>query len=130
MSTTRQRVILIEPLAGASCWRMLLGMAILNLYVGIYDSILVVQIAVLATDIVLRDRRSPISAWLIGCSASPRPRGSAKAWHGFQVYTPALIVFGFFLLRRTKRNDSVCLSNDPIRLGNASFTESEFHAEA
>lgn len=43
MSTTRQRVILIEPLAGASCWRMLLGMAILNLYVGIYDSILVVQ---------------------------------------------------------------------------------------
>ncbi len=87
---------------------------ILNLYVGIYDSILVVQSAVLATDFMLRDRRSEspftyssLEYWLLGIAATAWFSQSLARISGLQVYTLALIGFGFFLLRRTSLNRPV-----------------------
>ena len=89
-------------------------MPILNLYVGIYDSILVVQSAVLGIDVILRDRRSdsplPHSGlvyWLLGIAVTGWFSQGLARVSELQIYTPALIGFGFFLLRRISLNRPV-----------------------
>ena len=81
---------------------------VLNLYVGIYDSIFVVQSVLLAADVLLRERRSEspltssgIAYWMLAIAASAWFSQSLARVTGMQVYTLALIGLGTFLLRRT-----------------------------
>lgn len=89
---------------------------ILNLYVGIYDSILVVQSAVLAADFVLRDRRSEsplthsgLAYWLLGVATTAWFSQGLARVSGVQAFTLALIGLGFFLLRRTNLNNTATI---------------------
>lgn len=86
---------------------------ILNLYVGIYDSIFVVQSLLIAADVLLRERRSesPLTdSGVAYCGLAI----AATAWFsqnlarisGVQVYTLALIALGVLTLRLARR-DSV-----------------------
>lgn len=97
---------------------------ILNLYVGIYDSIFVVQSVLLAADVLLRERRSetPLTSsgltyWALAIAASAWFSQSLAHVSGVQVYTLALIGLGIFLLRRTTPTtpDSAGLHSDTIR---------------
>ena len=79
---------------------------ILNLYVGIYDSIFVVQSLLIAADVLLRERRSenPLTdSGVAYCGLTI----AATAWFsqnlarisGVQLYTLALIALGVLMLR-------------------------------
>ncbi len=79
---------------------------ILNLYVGIYDSILVVQSVLLATDVSLRERRSAtpltdsgLAYWALAVAASSWFSQPLARVSGVQVYTLALVGLGLLELR-------------------------------
>lgn len=97
---------------------------ILNLYVGIYDSIFVVQSMLLASDALLRERRfetpltsSGLAYGALAIAASAWFSQSLARVSGVQVYTLALIGLGIFLLRRTTLTtpDSAGLHSEMIR---------------
>ena len=84
---------------------------VLNLYVGIYDSIFVVQSVLLATGILLQERRSEtpltdsgLAYWALAISGSAWFSQSLARISGVQVYTLALIGFGLFSLPRPSLN--------------------------
>ncbi|TXT28251.1 MAG: hypothetical protein FD138_2623 [Planctomycetota bacterium] len=84
---------------------------VLNLYVGIYDSIFVVQSTLLAVGIVLSERgsetpltKSGLAYWALAIAGSAWFSQSLARISGVQVYTLALISFGLFLLRRPNLN--------------------------
>ncbi len=84
---------------------------ILNLYVGIYDSIFVVQGALLAADALLRERRSetPLTSsafayWALAIAGSAWFSQSLARVSGVQSYTLAMIGLGVCLLRRSSLN--------------------------
>ncbi len=90
---------------------------ILNLYVGIYDSIFVVQSVLLAADVLQRERRSesPLTdSGLAYCALAI----AASSWFsqplarisGVQVYSLALIGLGLLELRLTDRTRGDCPS--------------------
>lgn len=79
---------------------------ILNLYVGIYDSIFVVASLLLAADVLLRERPSDasltssgLSYWALAIAGSAWFSQSLARVSGVQVYTLALIGWGIWLLR-------------------------------
>ena len=97
---------------------------ILNLYVGIYDSIFVVQSVLLAADVLLRERRSAtpltnsgLAYWGLAIAGSSWFSQGLARISGVQVYTLALIGLGMYLLRRTIPSTSVSteLHSDTIR---------------
>lgn len=97
---------------------------VLNLYVGIYDSIFVVQSVLLAADTLLRERRSEtpltnsgLAYWTLAVAASAWFSQSLARVSGVQVYTLAVIGLGTYLLRRTNFSTPVIaeLHSDTIR---------------
>ena len=82
---------------------------VVNVYVGVYDSILVVQSALLAADLLFREHRSETPLLTSGL-AYVALAIAASAWvsqyiarvSGVQVYTLALAGLGVFLLRRVQ----------------------------
>ncbi|MCX7423166.1 MAG: glycosyltransferase family 87 protein [Planctomycetia bacterium] len=79
---------------------------VLNLYVGIYDSIFVVQSAVIAADVLLRERRSEapltdsgFAYCTLAIAGSAWFSQSLARASGFQCYTIALISLGVLELR-------------------------------
>ena len=83
---------------------------ILNLYVGIYDSIFVVQSVLLAADVLLQERRtdapltnSRLAYWALAIAGSAWFSQSLARISGVQVYTLALIGLGLFELRWMNR---------------------------
>ena len=83
---------------------------ILNLYVGIYDSIFVVQSALLAADVLLRERRSAspltdstFAYWMLAIAASAWFSQPLARACGVQVYSLALIGLGLLELRQLDR---------------------------
>jgi hypothetical protein len=86
---------------------------ILNLYVGIYDSIFVVQSVLLAADALLRERRSAapltdsgLAYWALAIAVSSWFSQRLARISGVQVYT--LIVIGLGLLELRLANRSRC----------------------
>lgn len=82
---------------------------ILNLYVGIYDSIFVVASLLLAADVLLRERRSDapltssgLSYWALAIAGSAWFSQGLARVSGVQVYTLALIGWGIWMLRRIR----------------------------
>jgi hypothetical protein len=100
------------PLLGPSqqqwLWAATLAwLPVLNLYVGIYDSIFVVQSILLAAGMLLAERRadrplidSGVAYWALTIAGSAWFSQHLARVSGVQVYTLALIGFGLFLLRR------------------------------
>lgn len=87
---------------------------VLNLYVGIYDSIFVVQSVLLVADALLREgqRKTPLTSsglayWTLAIAATAWFSQSLARISGVQVYTLTLIGLGIFLLRRTTLTTSV-----------------------
>lgn len=83
---------------------------ILNLYVGIYDSIFVVQSVLLATDVLLRERRSAtpltnsgLAYWALAIAISSWFSQPLARIFGVQVYSLALIGLALLELRLTDR---------------------------
>ncbi len=81
---------------------------VLNLYVGIYDSIFVVQSVLLAAGALLSERESEtplthsgLAYWALTIAGSAWFSQSLARISGVQVYTLAMIGFGLFALRRT-----------------------------
>ncbi len=86
---------------------------ILNLYVGIYDSIFVVQSVLLAADVLLRERRSTTSLtdsglayWTLAIALTSWFSQPLARISGVQVYTLTVIGLGLLLLRQA--NQSGC----------------------
>lgn len=89
----------------------LVWLPIINLYVGIYDSIFVVQSVLLAADVLLRDRRSATSLtdsglayWALSISLTAWFSQPLARISGLQVYTLALIGLGLLELRFVHRS--------------------------
>lgn len=87
---------------------------ILNLYVGIYDSIFVVQSVLLIADVLLRVRRSEtpltnsgFAYWTLAIAGSAWFSQSLARVSGVQLYTLALIGLGLALLRQNHRLDVI-----------------------
>ena len=79
---------------------------VLNLYVGIYDSIFVVQSVLLAAGVLLREKPSKMpltnsgfAYWAVAIAGSAWISQGLAKMCGVQVYTLALIGFGLFALR-------------------------------
>lgn len=90
---------------------------ILNLYVGIYDSIFVVQSVLLAADVLLRERRSAtpltnsgLAYWALAIAVSSWFSQPLARISGVQVYSLALIGLGLWELRLTDRTRGECPS--------------------
>lgn len=91
------------------CWSaMLAWLPVLNLYVGVYDSIFVVQSVLLAADWRLRRddsnqqlTRSGLAYWALVIAGTAWFSQSLARISGVQVYTLALIGWGFWTLRQT-----------------------------
>ena len=80
---------------------------VLNLYVGVYDSIFVVQSVLLAVGVLLNERgsekpliKSGLAYWALAIAGSAWFSQSLARNSGVQVYTLMMIGFGLFLLRR------------------------------
>lgn len=80
---------------------------VLNVYVGIYDSILAVQSVLLAAGVLLDERRSQapltdstLAYWALAIWGSAWFSQGLARTIGVQVYTLALIGFGLFALQR------------------------------
>ena len=87
---------------------------VLNLYVGIYDSIFVAQSVLLAAGLLLHDRRSKaplttsgLAYWALAICGSAWFSQTLARISGVQVYTLAMIGFGVFLLRRASLSTGI-----------------------
>jgi hypothetical protein len=81
-----------------------------NLYVGVYDSVLVVPAALLAAEALLRREGDAgpalplgLQVWLILLYSVPWVSQHLARWGGFQPYTLVLLAFAVYLQAQTRR---------------------------
>ena len=97
---------------------------VLNLYVGIYDSIFVVQSLLIAADVLLRDQRtnspladSGLSYCALAIGGSAWFSQSLARVSGLQLYTIALIALGVLELRLAKSSFNTGLLTHSVAEG-------------